>query len=66
MYTWLNPPAGTFTIEEYLKMHHYYMNVSSNFGENKLSAPTDPLKSKFFGNKRLTVYEDHVELEDIT
>jgi hypothetical protein len=59
---WWNPPVGTFTIDEYLEMHHYWMDATSA-NRNKLSVRADPLKKKFFGDKRLTVYEDHVILE---
>jgi hypothetical protein len=64
-YTWLNPPEGLFTKAEYLEMHFYYMNVSSNFGENKLAVPTNPFNAKFFGNKKVTRVGNMMKLEAI-
>ena len=64
MYTWLNPPAGTYTREEYLGMHQYWMD-STSCNRNELSLKPDPFKKNFFGDKRLVVLEDSVRLEEI-
>jgi hypothetical protein len=61
-YTWLNPPAGEYTIEEYLKMHAYWRD-SLSLSRNKLASPTNPLNAKYFGNKKVTFRGDLVILE---
>ena len=63
-YDWLNPPAGTFTIEEYLKMHEYWMDSTSS-SRNKLSLKANPLKKNFFGDKKVAVMGDMVRLEEL-
>ena len=63
-YTWLNPPAGTYTIEEYLKMHAYWMD-STSCNRNKLSLKADPLGKGYFGDKKMTIEDGLVKLEAI-
>lgn len=64
VYGWLNPPAGTFTVEEYLRMHKHWMD-SISASRNKLSCSPDPLKQRFFGNRAVKVNGDTVTLEEI-
>ena len=61
---WLNPPAGTYTIDEYLLMHSHWMQ-SISADRNELSKRADPLTKKFFGDKKLTITDDVVKLEAI-
>ena len=63
-YKWLNPPPGVYSIEEYLKMHAYWMQ-STSCDRNKLALRGFPLKNNFFGNTRVTV-TDVVTLEALT
>jgi len=64
MYEWLNPPVGTFTEEEYLKMHEHWM-ASTSCSSNEVSLKADPLRKRFFGNLRLNVDGDTVTLSAI-
>lgn len=60
---WLNPPTGTFTKEEYLRMHTYWMK-SASCARNEMSLKVDPMRKRFFGNRRVTVDGDTVTLTD--
>lgn len=61
-YEWLNPPEGNYSIEEYLDMLAYWED-SIGVSDNELSVKTEPLKKRFFGNKRVTVIVDRVILK---
>lgn len=61
---WLNPPAGTYTIDEYLEMHQHWMD-STSANRNEVSLKADPLDKKFFGDKKLTITGTKVKLEII-
>lgn len=60
---WLNPPAGEYTRAEYLEMVAHYRK-SASLDRNKFQVPVDPMGLKFLGNKRVTMLEDRVRLDE--
>lgn len=64
-YTWLNPPPGTYSTTEYLKMVKYWRD-STSASRNKLQVPLDPMKNNFFGTTKVTIVNEFiVKLEAI-
>ena len=64
-YDWLNPPAGEYRTEDYLDMVNWW-RYSMSVDRNELSPPVDPMKLKFFGDKKVTIVSAHtVRLEEL-
>ena len=63
-YTWLNPPVGEYTIKSYLEMHEYWMD-SISASNNKLSLRANPVKKRFFGDKRVIIGDNSIILEEL-
>jgi hypothetical protein len=61
-YTWLNPPEGLYTREEYLEMHQYWAH-SISADRNELRAPVNPFNKNFFGDKKVSKVGNMIKLE---
>ena len=58
-YTWLNPPPGEYSTEEYLRMVEYWRD-STSVTRNELSLRGKPMNKKFLGDKRVIIVNEFI------